>query len=132
MQLWEGRHDVGQHRLGLADRDDSFPLGPGESVGDLGEKDVGSNQLVDGVLEISTQPLGLRSVGLDEDPLQHDIRVYCVFHSSSRISRIRSTATLSKPCLRKISWLMASERARTRRATSRSTGRPAATASKTS
>src|SRR5262249_32093590 len=114
-----GRRGAGLERtlwvLDLPLDDDSPSLRSCQPVSDLDGEHVGSEQLVNLVLELDSQAPCLVRVGLGQDPLQCDVAVQHVLHASSRASRIRSTAMFSTPCFLRISsvifWASACTRA---------------------
>ena len=63
------------------------------------------------IIQDGTRRSGSWRVRLCEDPLERDTGVENVFHSSSQASRVRSTAMLSRPCFRKTTSRICSERA---------------------
>lgn len=81
-------------------------------------------QFVDRPLKVIPQLQRLGRVLLGQIPLYCDAGVQDVLHTSSREARTRSTATLTVPRRRRTSSVARSDRSRTRRATSGSSGVP--------
>src|SRR5687767_3807783 len=121
-------HDVCPEQGSQGGGDASLPLGAGEGVGYLDLENIGSEHMVDRLAKIIPQLIRLRRVRLWQHPLQCDVGIEDVDHSSSRPWRINSTAMSRTPCFSSNSCCAFRERSRTRWATSASTARPATAA----
>src|SRR5260370_7533986 len=78
----------------------------GEGMDDFGREDVGSQKLMNSVLEVISEKESLVGQVLCQDPFHGDIGVKNVDHSWSRSSRMAGTAMSRSPCFRKISSRM--------------------------
>src|SRR6266545_788040 len=128
-------HRVCPEELRLADRDTSLPFRACESVGQLEREELGSDELMNLLLEIVAETVRLVGVGLCDLPLERHRGIEDVLHdsgSSPRCSRMIWTPMSWTPWVARTSLRAWSARSRTRRTTSGGIGRPAATHSATS
>jgi hypothetical protein len=90
--------------------DDSPPPAFRKGVSGFQRERVGGNQVVNPTAEFVSELACFGGIDLVHHPLDRDGRIEDTFHSSSRTSRIKSTAILVTPCFSSIAHRTCSDR----------------------